>query len=216
MFTGLIETVGTILQRQSQSTMPGKLFILPKTPISNPEMGESIAINGACLTLEKVNEKGVLQFHVLHETFTRTNLGILPVGAFVNIERALLPTTRLGGHFVSGHIDAMTSLLDLKKTADDLVLKIQMLDSIYPYMVEKGSIAIDGISLTLVEVNTQFFTAHIIPTTFQHTALAFKKRGELVNLEADVLGKYIAHQLRLFGGKSTENMNLETLLKAGF
>ena len=137
----------------------------------------------------------------------------------LNLERALTLNSRLGGHFVSGHVDGVSEVISLKKSGDDYELKIAMQESLLPYMVPKGSIAINGVSLTLVEVNSEFFTVHLIPLTLGDTNIGGFKGGEMVNLETDIIGKYVAFQLQNSinsQSKKKSNITMETLAEAGF
>lgn len=216
MFTGLIQFTGKICGR-SISGAAGKLRIKIFKPLDNPEKGESIAVNGACLTLEKANGE-LLEFHVMEETFNRSNLGELPIGAEVNMERALALGDRLGGHLVSGHVDATANVISFQKSGSDMELKVKTPDSISAYLVPKGSICIDGVSLTIASTGKGFFTVRIIPTTWDETNLKNMKSGSAVNLEADMIGKYVRFQLESMFGKNTSGKTIEMadLINAGF
>ena len=214
MFTGLIETTGILLERRMTGTA-GKLVVELKRNLEHLEKGESIAVNGACLTLEQGMQGGPLTFHVMRETFSRTNLGTEPAGSMVNVERALAANGRLGGHIVSGHVDATARILSFERRESDMELEIELPRGLEEYFVEKGSVAVDGISLTIEKVYADRFRIGIIPTTWEETSLRTRKRGSLVNLETDVLGKYvIAHLNRL--EKTKSNVTMETLAEAGF
>ncbi len=217
MFTGLIEKTGRLTSR-SLAGGAGKLAVHFDTPFSCPVIGESIAVNGCCLTLEKAQEDGTVFFHVLEETLRRTNLGSLPVGSRVNAERALALGDRLGGHMVSGHVDAAVRLLSIRKNGGDVELKAEYPAELAPFLVVKGSIAVDGVSLTLVEVTDRYFTVHLIPVTLGDTALAFRKAGETVNIETDLVGKYVVRQLTLggFPQSSSGGLTMDSLKEAGF
>jgi len=214
MFTGLIETTGIVnaLEISNNST---SLKIISNIKWTDLKYGESIAINGVCLTLEEIANDNILTFHILNESIKRTNLGSLKKGDKVNLERALAIGDRLGGHFVSGHIDTTSEICDICKMEYDFIIKITTPKKLYPFLIEKGSIAIDGISLTLVEVNENFFSVHIIPTTLKDTTLEIKKTGELVNLEGDMIGKYIFHQSSLQNGQQSKT-TMQDLVKAGW
>lgn len=215
MFTGLVENTA-ILKKRSISSGHGKLTLECAKAFNAPEIGESIAVNGVCLTLEKVHSPRLLEFHVLAETFHRTNLGTLNIGAKLNLERALASGARLGGHFVTGHIDAVGRIIELRDNGEDVVIKISTLEELTAYLVPKGSIAIDGISLTLVECTEDYFTVHLIPLTLRETALGDRAGKEkTVNLESDIIGKYVHNQLTNILQKK-KNINMETLRNAGF
>jgi len=215
MFTGLVETTGVFLGA-AMSGKAGKLRVESETVLRDPEPGESIAVNGACLTLEKA-DGALLEFHVLEETFRKTNLGLLQRGSRVNLERAMALGDRFGGHIVSGHVDGTGKVLSLGRAGDDLVLTVSCTPDLRQYMVPKGSIAVNGISLTLADLAEDRFSVHIIPTTWEVTNLAECRPGSVVNLECDMLGKYMLAMLRrmeLPAGKSS--ITLDTLKNAGF
>ncbi len=218
MFTGLIQTTAELLERRISGSA-GKLRVRPKRALDHPEYGESIAVNGACLTLERALPDGSLEFHTLAETLDRTNLGLLPTGATLNLERALRLGDRLGGHLVTGHVDAACRMLELRRLAvGDWELAIAMPAEIALQIVEKGSVAIDGVSLTVAGVEADSFTVRLIPVTLQDTALEARRPGETVNIETDLLGKYVA---RLLGGAAAASpasppVTMETLFEAGF
>lgn len=216
MFTGLIATTARIAGRKVSGNS-GQLELKPDKPLGKLQFGESIAVNGACLTLEAAKDNGILVFHVLAETFKRTNLGSIPIGGVVNLERALALGDRLGGHLVTGHIDSTAPVLAINSKDGDYEYKVAAPESIRPFLVEKGSIAIDGTSLTLVEVGEDFFTVHLIPVTADETALLVRRPGELVNLEADLLGKYVQRQLNLVSGaKQKSKITMDSLKNAGW
>ncbi|MBE6359292.1 MAG: riboflavin synthase [Lentisphaerae bacterium] len=213
MFTGLVQGMGKIISRSG-----GKLIIMPDVPLADMVYGESIAVNGCCLTLE--NHSGrELTFHTLEESLRRTNLGRLPVGSAVNLERALRLGDRLGGHIVQGHVDTAARVLECKKTADgDFKLAVALDPEFANLVVVKGGIAVDGVSLTVVEAERDFFSVRLIPVTLQETALRERTPGEYVNLEFDVVGRYILRMMEQrddSAGKSS-GITMETLLEAGF
>ncbi len=195
MFTGLVQTTGTIVKRIQQGAA-GKLIIQPAVPVKELETGESIAVNGACLTLESGKEN-LLQFHVMEESFRKTNLGELAIGASVNLERALTLKNRLGGHLVSGHVDCTGRILSFGRVGSDRELVLELPETIAGFMVPKGSICIDGVSLTVASLDLQKkrFAVRIIPVTWDETCLKERQVGDRVNLEADMLGKYVRFQL---------------------
>lgn len=195
MFTGLVEDVGTIvrLDRRSDAMILG----IATSAIDAGELalGESVAVNGVCLTVTE-RERG--QFTVLAgaETLRRTNLGGLRVRAQVNLERALRVGDRLGGHLVSGHVDAVGEIASRRDLGANLDIAIRAPREILRYVVEKGSIAVDGISLTVNRVDDYSFAVALIPHTVEKTTLAHRRAGDQVNLEVDVIGKYVEKLLR--------------------
>ena len=215
MFTGLVEMTGKILARKLQGGA-GKLTIETSVPFQNLEQGESIAVNGVCLTLESGMNGGPLVFHVMRETFSRTNLGSEPVGSTVNLERAMPANGRFGGHIVSGHVDGCGTIVSIKQKDSDTEMTVSVPEEMIPYLVEKGSVAVDGISLTIEAVENNTFRIGLIPTTLSHTNLSGKGSGSIVNLETDVIGKYVAAFLGRAGYGKQSQVTMEHLAKAGF
>ena len=216
MFTGLIEKTGILTGREA-GAKAGRLTVKPDTPWGDLEAGESIAVNGACLTFEK-EAGGNLTFFVMKETLDRTNLGVIPVGARVNLERALSLGSRLGGHLVSGHVDAAVKVVSFGKTGDDYELRMEMPPDLRIFFVTKGSVCVNGVSLTLTDVNDETFAVRLIPTTRRETNLDALKPGDLVNIETDLVGKYVCEQLRFMDGTphGGRKLSLDDLTEAGF
>ena len=212
MFTGLVQGTGRIVSRSGN-----KLVVQPDFSLDDPVYGESIAVNGCCLTLESASG-GKLTFHTMEETLARTNLGMLAIGSTVNMERALRLGDRLGGHIVQGHIDTAAEVLECRKSAGgDFIFAVSLAPEFANLVVEKGGIAIDGVSLTVVEAAAGFFSVRLIPVTLNDTALIERKAGSMVNLEFDVVGRYILRMLELQNNKPEKSgVTMETLLEAGF
>jgi riboflavin synthase len=193
MFTGIVEETGTIESiRETAESI--RLSVRAHLCARGTRAGDSIAVNGCCLTVTKISRvKGgaTLQFDLLRETWTRTNLQFAQRGALVNLERALAANGRLGGHFVTGHIDGTGKITRWERSGADHVLDISAPPEVRRYVIFKGSIAVDGISLTVAGVTKRGFRIWIIPHTFEVTALRERKVGDAVNLEADMLGKYV-------------------------
>ena len=218
MFTGLVQQVGTLVSASS-----GRLLIRPAYRIENPVTGESIAVNGCCLTLERVNAAGELEFHTLAETLSRSNLGRLSPGSRVNLERALALGDRLGGHLVQGHVDAVAEVVEQKRNnAGDVELEVRIPDGFAVELVEKGSITIDGVSLTVAVLTENTFSVCLIPQTLADTALGDKTAGTFVNLEGDIIGKYVRRFLEVAESSRTDQkesktgITYEKLREAGF
>ena len=216
MFTGLVQQVGTLVSASS-----GRFVVRPARRLDSPVTGESIAVNGCCLTLERVNAAGELEFHTLAETLNRSNLGKLVPGSPVNLERALALGDRLGGHLVQGHVDAVAVVAgQFRRNDGDVELKIYIPEGFSVELVEKGSITIDGVSLTVADLTEETFSVCLIPQTLADTALGSKKSGSLVNLEGDIVGKYVRRFLEVRSltpdaGKSS-GITYEKLREAGF
>jgi len=214
MFTGLIEDVGTLLSRKISGSN-GKLQVKTKLPIDQINIGDSIAVNGTCLTVEASNAKeSTISFHVLSETLQRTNLGSIPLNTAVNLEQALCLGDRLGGHLVSGHIDCTSKILDISKDSGDIIVKVKITDTIRNLIIPKGSIALNGVSLTIATLQKDNFSVHLIPHSWQATNISKLKIGDSINIEADMVGKYILRQQEVPSKQNSINMN--TLNKAGF
>ena len=210
MFTGLIQKLGRIHKRGNLS-----LEIEVQDVWSDLEFGESIAVNGTCLTLERQNGN-VLTFHTLSETLKRTNLGILPPASPVNLERALRLGSPLDGHIVTGHVDTTAKVVKwAERRGGDMELTVELPEKIAPLVAEKGSIAIDGVSLTVVAVRDSEFTVELIPVTREHTALGNRAVGMLVNLEADIMARYAARNSAVLN-VSKSNVTMQKLFEAGF
>jgi riboflavin synthase len=193
MFTGIVEETG-IIKRIEPSAQSIRLAVLSRLCARGAKVGDSLAVNGCCLTAVKVLPRAgskLVEFDLLRETWNRTNLQAVRVGAAVNLERSLRANDRLGGHFVTGHIDGTGQIIQWEKVGSDWVLRVKANPDIMRYIVFKGAVAVDGISLTVAEVSRRAFRIWIIPHTFEVTALRERKTGDLVNIEADLLGKYV-------------------------
>ena len=191
MFTGIVEETGTVTE--IKKGVPSiELVVGLKRCAQGTRVGDSLAINGCCLTITRLKKRGTLaHFDLLQETWGRTNLQFTRAGSRVNVERSLGADGRLGGHFVTGHIDGLGRITRWERAGLDHVLDIAASREVMRYVVFKGSIAVDGISLTVAGVKKQSFRIWIIPHTYQATALSERKVGDAVNLEADILGKYV-------------------------
>lgn len=205
MFTGLIEEVGTI-KRVDKSA--GKIYIAARL-IPNDDhgkklaVGDSVAVNGTCLTVVDFNSTGFTA-DVMPETFRRTGLGELTAGSPVNLERAMTADGRFGGHIVSGHVDGCGTISAIEDEGNAVLITVKAGENLLRQIAEKGSIAIDGISLTVAKVSGSDFTVSLIPHTRKMTNLSSRKVGDKVNLETDVLAKYV-ERLLSFGSKPAEN-----------
>jgi riboflavin synthase len=193
MFTGIVEETGTVeLIRPTGKSI--ELTVRAKLTGRDLKLGASLAINGCCLTVVKLSRRGQYRsarFDLLDETWRRTNLQFAQPGSLVNLERPLRADGSLGGHFVTGHIDGIGTITRWERSGHDHVLDISAPADVLRYIVFKGSIALDGISLTVAAVQKKGFRIWIIPHTYEVTALRERKVGDAVNLEADLLGKYV-------------------------
>lgn len=213
MFTGIVEELGEVsaMARGKDSMV---LTIKAKTIMSDLKLGDSVSTNGVCLT---VTEKGsdYYKADVMHETMNRSSLGKLKPGSHVNLERAMSAEGRFGGHIVSGHIDGTGSITSIKKDDNAVWYTIAAPENIMRYIIEKGSIAIDGISLTVAKVTDKDFSVSIIPHTIKETTLGEKRVGDIVNLENDLIGKYV-EKLITISPKKSGNIDKEFLLRNGY
>ena len=194
MFTGLIEEVGTVIAARASDRRETQLQIAAPEIAKEIRTGESVAVNGCCLTLGS-QRNDQLSFDLLEETIRRTNLKELRPDSPVNLERALSADGRFGGHFVQGHIDCTSPILSFEERAGNYRLEVQLPAEFAHYVVNKGSIAMNGISLTVAEVFPKSFVIWIIPHTKTHTNLDRAKAGDLLNLEFDILAKYVERML---------------------
>jgi riboflavin synthase len=193
MFTGIVEALGTV---QAIRPAPGGIDLRVRARLSGRGLkaGDSVAVNGCCLTIERIRPRARekdLQFSILKETWRRTNLQYVKPGAGVNLERALRVGDPLGGHFVSGHIDTAGKIIRWEPVGKDYLLEVAAPPDVMKYMVFKGSVAVDGISLTVAAVHRKSFELWIIPHTRVVTVLNERRVGDAVNLEADMLGKFV-------------------------
>ncbi|MFQ7521980.1 MAG: riboflavin synthase [Terrisporobacter sp.] len=195
MFTGIIEEIG-IIQKIIKGEKSSVISIKASKILEETILGDSICVNGVCLTVTKMT-KDTFEADVMAETLRKSNIGKLSIGSKVNLERALKLEGRFGGHIVSGHIDGVGEIISLIKEDNAIWVTVKTSKDILKYIVMKGSIAIDGISLTVAYIDNEVFKVSIIPHTGGETTLLHKKNGETVNLECDVIGKYIEKFMRL-------------------
>lgn len=216
MFTGIIEEVG-VIKNIKMGAKSAVITIQANTVMEDIHLGDSIAMNGVCLTVTSF-DKNSYSVDVMHETLRRTNLGALKGGSRVNLERAMAADGRFGGHIVAGHVDGTGMITSMKQDDNAVWIDIETDASVLKYIVEKGSITIDGISLTVAQVDSRSFAVSVIPHTGMHTTLLEKKPGDSVNLETDMIGKYVE---KLLGYQEQEqkpksNITMEFLMENGF
>ncbi|MBN1311970.1 MAG: riboflavin synthase [Anaerolineae bacterium] len=213
MFTGIIEEVGTV-HRLSHSGAGYELALACRAVIEGACPGDSIAVNGVCLTVTKLQAEG-FTVGLSPETRRRTNLIHLQSGSPVNLERSITPATRLGGHFVQGHIDGLGIITAFRRDDDALRVTIRAYPELMHYIVPKGYIALDGASLTVVDVDNDWFTVQMVAYTQQCITLPHKRPGESINIEVDVLGKYVDKMMDFRQGQSS-NITFEFLAENGY
>lgn len=212
MFTGIIEEVGTV-QTVQHSGNSSFIKIQAQKVLEDVHLGDSIAVNGVCLTVTE-SDRNTFRADVMNETLDRSSLGSLKKGSPVNLERAMSANGRFGGHIVSGHIDGTGIVSAIKNDGIAVWYTINTTPEIMRYIIEKGSVAIDGISLTVARVTNSSFSVSIIPHTAEQTILSYKKTGDIVNLENDIVGKYVEKLMN--PAKSGSNINMEFLAERGF
>jgi len=218
MFTGLVEGIGTI-KGITRTRGDMGLTIMPLLNMSDCQQGDSISVSGVCLTITKIND-GTFSMDVSGETLARSTMGQLKNGDEVNLERSLRLSDRLGGHLVSGHVDGVGTIIKKESVQRSWLMGIQIDQSLSRYTIEKGSIAVDGISLTINRCQEGYFEVNIIPETARQTTLLKRKIGDRVNIETDLIAKYVE---RFFlkeripeNGKTSSKINEEMLKRFGF
>lgn len=212
MFTGIIEEIGKIkaVRRGTRSIV---LEVEAVKVLEGTRIGDSIATNGVCLTVTALGS-GCFSADVMPETMSRSNLGLLKPGDRVNLERALCLNSRLGGHIVAGHVDGTGRIVGKEQDENAVWITVAASPEVLRYMIEKGSVAIDGVSLTVAYVGEEVFKVSVIPHTQEETVLISKRPGELVNLENDMIAKYV--EKLTGGGRKTQGLSLEFLQENGF
>jgi riboflavin synthase len=212
MFTGIIVELGEVnaLERRGGIVY---LFLNSKEVIKDAKIGDSISVNGTCLTLVEI-KGSTMRFDLSDETLRSTNFGLLKPGDRVNLEPSLRPDSKLGGHFVSGHVDGTGRIRSKTEIGDTFKIEVEVPEEVMHFLVEKGSVAVDGISLTVVDILRDSFTIVIIPHTARLTTMGFKGPGDTVNVEVDIIGKYVSRFLNKSGNRDSRLM--KTLTEEGF
>jgi len=206
MFTGIVEEIGIVKEASRD-----RLTFEARKVLEGTEVGDSIAVNGVCLTVVSLENRG-FSVNVMPETLRRTNLGGLHYNDQVNLERALVLGGRLGGHLVLGHVDDTGEVMDVTSEETAHIMKILTPAKLMPYMVNKGFIAVDGVSLTIVDLDEFSFVVSLVAYTMEHTTLGRKRPGDIVNLEADIVAKYVESLKE----RKRQSLSLEFLRKYGF
>ena len=218
MFTGIIEETGSVVSLEKYAS-GAKLKISAKIVTQNTIEGDSIAVNGVCLTAINIKPDG-FSADVSGETLNKSTLGQLKIGSVVNLERAVTPLTRLGGHIVQGHVDACGRFVSATQNGQFWTVRVSFPPEMAKYLIYKGSIAVEGISLTIADLKEDYFDIAVIPKTWELTNFSRLKTGDAVNLEADIIGKYV-ERIMLYGkagekSEKSEGVTVEQLRKAGF
>ena len=216
MFTGIVEEVGKIIDVKKGANS-SRLIIGAEKIFSDMNVGDSVAVNGVCLTVTDF-EKSMFWADVMSETLSRSSLGSLKKGSLVNLERAMAANGRFGGHIVSGHIDGTGVIKSMKKDDIAVWVSISAPKNILKFIVEKGSVALDGISLTVAEIGDDEFKVSVIPHTGGNTSLLLKKAGDIVNIENDIIGKYVERLMsfKTDSAAKSSGISLEFLADNGF
>lgn len=215
MFTGIIEEIG-IIKNVKKDNKSSIITIQGKKIFEDINIGDSISVNGVCLTVTTFSNE-IFTADVMNETLSRSSLGSLKNGSYVNLERAMPASGRFGGHVVSGHIDGTGKVIKIERDSNATWYTVTVENRLMKYIVEKGSIAIDGISLTVAKVNENSFSVSIIPHTSQETILSHRLVGDIVNIENDVIGKYVEKLITFEKNKKDEsNITMDFLIKNGF
>ena len=210
MFTGIIEEIGIV-----KGAGPDHLVVGAKKVLEDTKPGDSIAINGACLTVTSVNNDG-FSVGIMPETARRTNLGRLHYGDLVNLERAMSSGGRFGGHLVQGHVDGIGEVIAFAPEDGAVIVRISASAELMPYIVNKGFIAVEGVSLTVINYDAFSFSASLVAYTLQHTTLGSKKPGDIVNLEVDIIAKYVERLKQMASrGVTLDFLEEHGFLKAG-
>ncbi len=215
MFTGIINGLGQIcsVHKNAQET---RLSIKALFALDNIEVGESIAVNGVCLTVES-GSNNVFSAYASAETMSLTNLGLLNQGSLVNLERALALGQRLGGHIVSGHVDGQAKVISITKVLQSHCIRLSFEQKFSAEIIKKGSVTLDGISLTINTCGADFLEVNVIPETWASTTVKQWKAESLINLETDIIGKYVHHMLKPWQGESEKStISLQLLAENGF
>ena len=212
MFTGIVKEIGII--KNIEPNTEGKLFTIDLGCLAEKaNIDDSVCVNGVCQTVIEKNGTE-LKFQAVGVTLEKTNFGQFQIGDKVNLETSLTPSDQLGGHFVMGHVNGITEIVDVISNGDNYYTWLRLPEEMKPYLVQEGSISIDGVSLTIAEVSQDYsrFAVSLIPHTWDNTVFNTKRTGSVVNLEVDILAKYIENLLK----HKSKNINLNTLTEAGF
>lgn len=215
MFTGIVETTGKVtrIDRLSESV---RLSIAAGRVSEDVALGDSIAVNGVCLTVVSIDAPELV-FDAVYETLRRTTLGSLSVGDVVNLERAMIANGRFGGHIVQGHVDGVGRIASMRPVGNAWQVFVDVDANLMRYIVEKGSICIDGISLTVADAGRASFSVSVIPHTWENTTLSTRRAGDALNIECDIIGKYVERLMGFSTSSNTaSNVSMDMLVRTGF
>jgi riboflavin synthase len=216
MFTGIIEGIGTVISIERASEHAHVTVSARPSLLEGVALGDSIAVNGVCLTVVDQTET-TLSFDAVYETMRRTSLGHLATGDFINFERSMAANGRFGGHIVQGHVDNTGTVASIRQVDNSFVIYIDVPRDLMKYIVSKGSITVDGISLTVVDAEDRTFSVSIIPHTWENTNLSQRRAGDPVNIETDIIGKYVERMMASqFDGRGVRQMDSGGDLYGGF
>jgi len=213
MFSGIIEEIGKI--KQIEKMQGGlRLVISAKLITDDLKLGDSVSVDGVCLTVNSFNSNSFTA-DAVGETLKKSTISDIRKETFINLERAIKYNQRIGGHLVQGHVNSVAKILQIKKLGENYSLEIELPENIIKYVIKEGSIAIDGISLTIAEVINNRIIISVIPHTWQHTTLQYKNKEDLVNIEVDFIAKYIENFMKINSNKNI-NINEDTLRSLGY
>lgn len=215
MFTGIIEEMGTVEKMQNVSDQAVQMTLESSKVVEDINIGDSISVNGICLTVTDFSTN-TFQVEAMPETMKATSLQSLKAGSKVNLERAMAANGRFGGHFVSGHVDGTGRIIEKRKQENAIYYNIQIPDELVDFILYKGSITVDGISLTIFDLKQNYFTISLIPHTASETILGKKSEGDIVNIECDMLAKYVQNMLKQQFSNQKADITEEFLKNNGF
>ncbi|OUW61093.1 MAG: hypothetical protein CBD58_03610 [bacterium TMED198] len=197
MFTGIVEDLARVESVKKQKELTKLILQFPKET-ANISLGDSICINGICLTVVSINQNKMIGFDVVSETLSKTNISLLDCNDLVNIERSMAMGGRIEGHILQGHVEGVGKIIDKKNIGDDVRMFIEIPPKLMKLCIEKGSISLDGVSLTIASLKKKLIEVALIPYTLKHTTLGFKGKGSTLNIETDILGKYVYNMMKKY------------------
>tara|TARA_B100000214_G_scaffold339721_1_gene285706 strand:+ start:729 stop:1331 length:603 start_codon:yes stop_codon:yes gene_type:complete len=197
MFTGIVQDLARVESVKKQKELT-KLFLELPREILNISLGDSICINGTCLTVASINQNKMIGFDVVNETLSKTNISMLECNDLVNMERSMTMGGRIEGHILQGHVEGVGEIIDKKNSGEDVRMFIKVPQKLMKLCIEKGSISLDGVSLTIASLKKNLIEVALIPYTLEHTTLGFKGKGSMLNIETDILGKYVYNMMQKY------------------